>query len=156
VLPWVKEKQIDDDIDQKNDGSSIVDINFTVGTIFVVWHGDNLTGVTGGDQLAAAVGIYRPQTTYVIAIKGFPGTHKFLLLGEEQYTLRYTGRMVLDVNQIIVKEKVEFSNAISPSTKGKLSLHFEVAPLRLWIENVGGYNSDETCLQPCDGHDLFE
>nr|GFA37786.1 sedoheptulose-1,7-bisphosphatase, chloroplastic-like [Tanacetum cinerariifolium] len=72
------------------------------------------------------------------------------------YTLRYTGRMVLDVNQIIVKEKVEFSNAISPSTKGKLSLHFEVAPLRLWIKNVGGYNSDETCLQPCDGHDLFE
>lgn len=64
------------------DGSSIVDTNFTVGTIFGVWPGDKLTGVTGGDQVAAAMGIYGPRTTYVIAIKGFPGTHEFLLLDE--------------------------------------------------------------------------
>jgi len=64
------------------DGSSIVDTNFTVGTIFGVWPGDKLTGVTGRDQVAAAMGIYGPRTTYVIAIKGFPGTHEFLLLDE--------------------------------------------------------------------------
>ena len=33
------------------DGSSIVDTNFTVGTIFGVWPGDKLTGVTGRDQV---------------------------------------------------------------------------------------------------------
>jgi len=64
------------------DGSSIVDTNFTVGTIFGVWPGDKLTGVTGGDQVAAAMGIYGPRTTYVLAVKGFPGTHEFLLLDE--------------------------------------------------------------------------
>nr|GEZ49654.1 sedoheptulose-1,7-bisphosphatase, chloroplastic [Tanacetum cinerariifolium] len=68
---------------------------------------------------------------------------------KEQYTLRYTGGMVLDVNQVV------FPNAISPSTKGKIRFHFEVAPLGLWIENARGYSSGGKCLQPCDRHVLF-
>lgn len=64
------------------DGSSIVDTNFSVGTIFGVWPGDKLTGVTGRDQVAAAMGIYGPRTTYVLALKDYPGTHEFLLLDE--------------------------------------------------------------------------
>ena len=165
------------------DGSSIVDTNFTVGTIFGVWPGDKLIGVTGADQVAAAMGVLGPRTTYVLAIKGFPGTHEFLLLDEgkwqhvketheisegklfspgnlratfdnanyaklvdyyvrEKYTLRYTGGMVPDVNQIIVKEKGIFTNVTSPTAKAKLRLLFEVAPLGLLIENAGGYSSD--------------
>ncbi|GAB2288428.1 Sedoheptulose-1,7-bisphosphatase, chloroplastic [Dionaea muscipula] len=165
------------------DGSSIVDTNFTVGTIFGVWPGDKLTGVTGRDQVAAAMGIYGPRTTYVLALKDFPGTHEFLLLDEgkwqhvketteinegklfspgnlratfdnpnydklvnyyvtEKYTLRYTGGMVPDVNQIIVKEKGIFTNVVSPSSKAKLRLLFEVAPLGFLIEKAGGYSSD--------------
>lgn len=165
------------------DGSSIVDTNFTVGTIFGVWPGDKLTGVTGRDQVAAAMGIYGPRTTYVLALKDAPGTHEFLLLDDgkwqhvkdtttigegklfspgnlratfdnpeyeklinyyvsEKYTLRYTGGMVPDVNQIIVKEKGIFTNVISPTTKAKLRLLFEVAPLGLLVEKAGGYSSD--------------
>ncbi|KAK1312335.1 hypothetical protein QJS10_CPA07g00048 [Acorus calamus] len=67
------------------DGSSIVDTNFTVGTIFGVWPGDKLTGVTGRDQVAAAMGIYGPRTTYVVALKDLPGTHEFLLLDEGKW-----------------------------------------------------------------------
>ncbi|KAK2380808.1 putative wall-associated receptor kinase [Trifolium repens] len=66
------------------DGSSIVDTNFTVGTIFGVWPGEKLIGVTGRDQVAAAVGVLGPRTTYVLALKDFPGTHEFLLLDEAQ------------------------------------------------------------------------
>lgn len=44
--------------------------------------------------------------------------------------------------QIIVKEKGIFSNVTSPSTKAKLRLAFEVAPLGLLIENAGGYSSN--------------
>ncbi|KAK7287178.1 hypothetical protein RIF29_00279 [Crotalaria pallida] len=165
------------------DGSSIVDTNFTVGTIFGVWPGDKLTGVTGRDQVAAAMGVLGPRTTYVLALKGYPGTHEFLLLDEgkwqhvketteigegkifslgnlratadnpdydklinyyvrEKYTLRYTGGMVPDVNQIIVKEKGIFTNVTSPSSKAKMRLLFEIAPLGLLIENAGGYSSD--------------
>lgn len=38
----------------------------------------------------------------------------------EKYTLRYTGGMVPDVFQIIVKEKGVFTNITSPSSKAKL------------------------------------
>ncbi|KAF7816360.1 sedoheptulose-1,7-bisphosphatase, chloroplastic [Senna tora] len=165
------------------DGSSIVDTNFTVGTIFGVWPGDKLTGVTGRDQAAAAMGIFGPRTTYVLALKDYPGTHEFLLLDEgkwqhvketteigegklfspgnlratfdnpdydklinyyvrEKYTLRYTGGMVPDVNQIIVKEKGIFTNVISPTAKAKLRLLFEVAPLGFLVEKAGGFSSD--------------
>ncbi|CAN6934873.1 unnamed protein product [Brassica oleracea] len=71
--------------DMGNSSGSIVDTNFTVGTIFGVWPGDKLTGVTGADQVAAAMGIYGPRTTYVLAVKGFPGTHEFLLLDEGKW-----------------------------------------------------------------------
>lgn len=37
----------------------------------------------------------------------------------EKYTLRYTGGMVPDVFQIIVKEKGVFTNVTSPTTKAK-------------------------------------
>ncbi|GKB21656.1 WEB family protein-like protein, partial [Tanacetum coccineum] len=139
ILPWVKEKQVDDGIDQKNgvmkkkmiykydrsygivvdvyysvafdplDGSSIVDTNFTVGTIFDVWPGDNLTGVTGGDQVAAALGIYGFKQLMLLLSRVFLESTSFFFLAK-----------------IIVKEK-----------------------------NAGGYSSDWTCLQPCDGHVLL-
>jgi len=46
------------------------------------------------------------------------------------------------MKQIIVKEKGIFTNVISPTTKAKLRLLFEVAPLGLLIENAGGHSSD--------------
>lgn len=61
------------------DGSSIADTNFTVGTIFGVWPSDKLTGVTGAQQVAAAMG-FGPRTTYVLALKDCPGTREFLLM----------------------------------------------------------------------------
>lgn len=61
------------------DGSSIVDTNFTVGTIFGVWPGDKLTGITGRDQAAAGMGIYGPRTIFCIALKDAPGCQEFLL-----------------------------------------------------------------------------
>ncbi|KAF5194879.1 Sedoheptulose-1,7-bisphosphatase protein [Thalictrum thalictroides] len=138
---------------------NIVDTNFTVGTIFGVWPGDKLTGVTGRDQVAAAMGIYGPRTTYVIALKDIPGTHEFLLLDEGKWqhvkdtTEIGEGKMFSpgnlratfdnpDYAKIIVKEKGVFTNVISPTTKAKLRLLFEVAPLGFLIEKAGGYSSD--------------
>ncbi|KAJ4904733.1 hypothetical protein Rs2_18684 [Raphanus sativus] len=165
------------------DGSSIVETNFTVGTIFGVWPGDKLTGVTGGDQVAAAMGIYGPRPLMFWLLKGFQELMSSCVLDEgkwqhvketteinegkmfspgnlratfdnseysklidyyvkEKYTLRYTGGMVPDVNQIIVKEKGIFTNVTSPTAKPKLRLLFKVAPLGLLIENAGGFSSD--------------
>ncbi|WIA12870.1 hypothetical protein OEZ85_006493 [Tetradesmus obliquus] len=167
------------------DGSSIVDTNFAVGTIFGVWPGDKLKDITGREQAAAGMGIYGPRTVFCLAVAGYPGCHEFLLMDDgkwvhvketteigegklfapgnlratfdnpayerlishylgEKYTLRYTGGMVPDVFQIIVKEKGVFTNVTSPSTKAKLRILFEVAPLALMVEQAGGASS-------CDG-----
>lgn len=63
---------------------------------------------------------------------------------------RYTGGMVPDVFQIIVKEKGVFTNVTSPSTKAKLRILFEVgqggcgsAPFQDMVEA-----HPSTCLHP--------
>merc|ERR1719230_2550155 len=64
------------------DGSSIVDTNFTVGTIFGVWPGSKLVGVSGRDQVAAGMGIYGPRTVFCFALADAPGCHEFLLMDD--------------------------------------------------------------------------
>ncbi|CAD7924283.1 unnamed protein product [Amoebophrya sp. A120] len=49
------------------DGSSIVDANFTVGSIFGVWPGSTLLNVTGKQQHAAAMAMYGPRITMAVA-----------------------------------------------------------------------------------------
>ena len=50
------------------DGSSIMDANFTVGSIFGIWPGRTLIGRTGREQVAAAVALYGPRTVLCIAL----------------------------------------------------------------------------------------
>merc|ERR1711937_13203 len=170
------------------DGSSIIDTNFAVGTIFGVWPGSKLTGITGKEQKAAGLGVYGPRTTITLAVDGIDGAHEFLLIDDmssrhgqwvltqsfhtigegklfapgnlratqdnagyeqlfkywydNQYQLRYTGGMVPDVNQIMVKGKGVFCNAASKAAKAKLRLLYEVAPIGYVIEKAGGKSSD--------------
>ncbi|CAH8361793.1 unnamed protein product [Eruca vesicaria subsp. sativa] len=82
------------------DESSIVNTNFTVGTIFGVWPVDKLIGVTGADQVAAAMGIYGPRTTYGLAVKRFLGTHEFLLLHEALNVFTWKWQHVKETTEI--------------------------------------------------------
>ncbi|GAB5361699.1 hypothetical protein AAMO2058_000735200 [Amorphochlora amoebiformis] len=170
------------------DGSSIIDTNFAVGTIFGIWPGARLTGVKGTEQKAAGLGVYGPRTTITLAVDGIPGAHEFLLIDDmssrhgqwvlsqsfhtigegklfapgnlratldnpgyadlfkywydNQYQLRYTGGMVPDVNQIMVKGKGIFVNAASKNAKAKLRLLYEAHPTGYIIEKAGGRSSD--------------
>ena len=49
-------------------GSSIIDTNFAVGTIFGIWGGGSLADVTGRELLAAGVCVYGPRTTFTLAL----------------------------------------------------------------------------------------
>lgn len=49
------------------DGSSIIDTNFAVGTIFGVWPGSRLVGVSGRDLVGAGMAVYGPRTTITVA-----------------------------------------------------------------------------------------
>lgn len=170
------------------DGSSIIDTNFTVGTIFGVWPGDKLVGTTGRDLVAGGMVLYGPRTTVTLAMDGIDGAHEFLLIDDfssrhgswvhtatftavnegklyapgnlraaednpgyadlidyyrkEKFQLRYSGGMVGDVNQILVKGKGVFCNPSSPSAKAKLRLLYEVAPIGYVMEKAGAKSSD--------------
>ena len=50
------------------DGSSIIDANFSVGSIYGIWPGSTLVGRTGREQVAAAVALYGPRTLLCIAL----------------------------------------------------------------------------------------
>lgn len=170
------------------DGSSVIDTNFAVGTIWGTWAGDKLTGVTGRGIKSAGIAVYGPRTTITLAVENMDHAHEFLLVSDEspmngqwvktnefrtisegkliapgnlratqdnegynklfhywlenQYQLRYTGGMVPDVNQMLVKGKGVFVNVESKKTKSKLRLLYEVAPIGYLIEKAGGKTSD--------------
>jgi len=48
------------------DGSSIVDCNFTVGSIFAIWPKGELTEMTAKDMLGACISMYGSKTNCVI------------------------------------------------------------------------------------------
>jgi hypothetical protein len=56
---------------------------------------------------------------------------------------------VPDVFQILVKEKGVFTNVTSPTTKAKLRILFEVAPIGLMVENAGGEHLAMGCALLC-------
>lgn len=170
------------------DGSSVIDTNFAVGTIFGIWPGTRLTGVSGNDLKAAGIAVYGPRTTMTLAVSNMDHAHEFLLvddfsarhgqwvktnqfssIGEGKliapgnlratqdnpgyaelfnywnantYQLRYTGGMVPDVNQLMVKGKGVFVNVASKNTKSKLRVLYEVAPIGYLIEKAGGKTSE--------------
>jgi len=170
------------------DGSSVIDTNFAVGTIWGMWPGAALTGVSGRQLKSAGIAVYGPRTTITLAIDNMPFAHEFLLVDdnspmngqwiktnefmsigegkliapgnlratqdnpgyaelfnywmENMYQLRYTGGMVPDVNQMLVKGKGVFVNVNSKKTKSKLRVLYEVAPIGYIIEKAGGMTSE--------------
>lgn len=61
------------------DGSSLVDANLAIGSIFGIWKDcGNFLGCTGQKLVASAYAVYGPRVTFTVAIKG-KGTHEFEL-----------------------------------------------------------------------------
>ncbi|MCA9374548.1 fructose-1,6-bisphosphatase [Candidatus Peregrinibacteria bacterium] len=166
------------------DGSSLVDVNLTVGTIIGIFEGKNLLGKTGRDQIASLVIVYGPRLTFLVTFKdgvdGFlydpekgdfvlehekiqlkdfgsimaPGNIKIigtdpwyfeLLEGmaKNGYALRYSGGMVPDVNQILLKGGgAYFYPGSQEKPNGKIRLLYESAPMALLVEQAGGRASN--------------
>jgi fructose-1,6-bisphosphatase I len=154
------------------DGSSLLNVNFSVGSIFGIYKG----GYSGGDLIASAYVVYGPATQLVIAhddvsmykldengdfvfvkkiklqnegrINATGATHNgwsksHIELIEEIYALghrlRYSGGMVPDLHQVLLKGGGLFSYpATSDKPKGKLRMIFEVFPFAFVFEKAGG------------------
>lgn len=67
------------------DGSSLVDVNFAVGSIFGVYPAGDFLGRTGEAQLASGFAVYGPHTTLVLTWKN--GVHEFRLNKDGNYYL---------------------------------------------------------------------
>lgn len=67
------------------DGSSLVDVNFAVGSIFSVYGEESFVGKTGDDQIAAGFAVYGPHTTFVFTVKN--GVHEFRLADDGEFHL---------------------------------------------------------------------
>lgn len=61
---------------------------------------------------------------------------------KQGYTLRYTGAMVPDVTQLLVRGYGVFVSPVSGRAKAKLRLIYEVAPMAVLVEAAGGRSSD--------------
>jgi fructose-1,6-bisphosphatase I len=159
------------------DGSSLIDVNLSVGSIFGIYKGD----YSGENIVAAVYIVYGPRLELVVArdtvelfrfnekikkfdyvkeirlsekgkILGPGGTqkcwhsyHKEMIdnLFKEGYRLRYSGGMVPDLHQILLKGGGLFAYpATTDKPKGKLRKLFEVFPFAYVFNKAGGLAID--------------
>jgi len=155
------------------DGSSLVDVNLSVGSIFGIYEGNP----QGSNLVASVYIVYGPRIELVIASRDGKPKHyrvineEFTFIDElslnpkgklnapggtqqnwlphhkafvdglfaQGYRLRYSGGMVPDLHQILLKGGGIFSYpATSDVPNGKLRQLFEVMPFALVYEQAGG------------------
>ena len=154
------------------DGSSLVDVNLSVGSIFGIYTDD----FSAKNMVASCYVVYGPRVELVFAYEGkvklyllqagefefvkeihlnekgklnAPGGtqqnwepyHKTMVdsFFEEGYRLRYSGGMVPDLHQILLKGGGLFSYpGTSDKPEGKLRQVFEVFPFAMIFEMAGG------------------
>jgi fructose-1,6-bisphosphatase I len=160
------------------DGSSLVDVNLSVGSIFGIYEGE----LKAQNLVASAYVVYGPRIELVIATQGkapmlsrviagefkeigtiqvgekgklnasggtqqnWPTYHKAFIdaLFAEGYRLRYSGGMVPDLHQIMLKGGGLFSYpGTTDKPEGKLRQLFEVIPFAFMYEQAGGQAIDE-------------
>lgn len=158
------------------DGSSLVDVNLSVGSIFGIYENN----LDGNSLKMAVYVVYGPRVEMVVARdevslfrlnldeefefvkniklenkgkinatgatqKGWSKAHASFVrsLFEEGYRLRYSGGMVPDLHQILLKGGGIFSYpATTDSPKGKLRMLFEVFPFAFIYEKANGMAVD--------------
>jgi len=158
------------------DGSSLVDVNLSVGSIYGIYEND----FTGTNIVASIYVVFGPRVEMVIAdgktLKMYrlqkgefvyiqdikleekgklqaPGStqqcwyphHKAMIdsFFADGYRLRYSGGMVPDLHQILLKGGGLFSYpGTSDKPKGKLRQLFEVFPFAFTYKSAGGQATD--------------
>jgi len=167
------------------DGSSLVDVNLSVGSIFGIYEGT----LQGSNLVASAYVVYGPRIELVIAehhkkpvlyrasgdifkeigeitlgkkgkLNAPGGTqqnwaahHKRFVdaLFMDGYRLRYSGGMVPDLHQILLKGGGIFSYpATSDKPEGKLRQLFEVIPFAFIYEQAGGHAINDEGIRLMD------
>ncbi|MCJ7766019.1 MAG: class 1 fructose-bisphosphatase [Thiovulaceae bacterium] len=158
------------------DGSSLIDVNLSVGSIFGIYD----ASFSVKNLVAACYVVYGPRTELVFAHDGqvkfyllqegifvfvknilldkrgklnapggtqqnWPPYHKAMVDGlfQEGYRLRYSGGMVPDLHQILLKGGGLFSYpSTSDRPEGKLRMLYEALPFAFIFSMAGGDQTD--------------
>lgn len=158
------------------DGSSLVDVNFAIGSIFAIYEHE----ASAKNLKAAVYAIYGVRLELIVCIdtpklyrlnennefvyvkelklsekgrlnasggtqKNWSSTHRDFIkaLFDEGYRLRYSGAMVSDLHQILLKGGGLFSYpATTDAPNGKLRAYFEVFPFAFIFEKAGGFSTN--------------
>mmetsp|Transcript_3452 Transcript_3452/g.9929 ORF Transcript_3452/g.9929 Transcript_3452/m.9929 type:complete len:305 (+) Transcript_3452:96-1010(+) len=114
------------------DGSSIYPANWSVGTIFGIWPGAKLLGVTGREQAAAGFSVFGPRTLIVLARKtsGGVSTQEFTLLNgawvvtREALTIPVSKKIFAPANMRAASENEEYQKLILQWMADKYTLRY--------------------------------
>ncbi|OCX42768.1 fructose-bisphosphatase [Campylobacter ornithocola] len=158
------------------DGSSLVDVNFAIGSIFAIYE----QKASAKNLKAAVYAIYGVRLELIVCIdtpklfrlnendefafvkdlklnekgklnasggtqKNWSNIHRAFIkaLFDEGYRLRYSGAMVSDLHQILLKGGGLFSYpATTDAPNGKLRAYFEVFPFAFIFEKAGGLSTN--------------
>ncbi len=69
------------------DGSSLVDANFSIGSIFGIYKGGDIMGKTPREQVASLYVLYGPRTLLVYSLGNGKGVHEFILNDVGEFVL---------------------------------------------------------------------
>jgi fructose-1,6-bisphosphatase I len=82
------------------DGSSLVDANLAIGSIFGIWDRTELIGTAAGENLVASCyAVYGPRITLVISVRG---------LGVHEFELNDVGEFILTRESITIEDQARY------------------------------------------------
>jgi len=159
------------------DGSSNIDVNVSVGSIFSVLRApqeaiDNGRDITeqdflqtGATQVAAGYALYGPTTMLVLTVGngvvGFtldPNLGEYMLTHGKDFNMRWIASMVAEAHRILMRGGVFMypRDTKDPSKAGRLRLLYEANPIGMVMEQAGGRASTGRepmlSVQPSDLH----
>lgn len=111
------------------DGSSLLNTNGPVGTIFGIWEGNGFIGKRGRDLLASGYVQYGPRTTLTLAVNGF--THMFTLsdvgefhLSEENISIRDDAKIFSPGNLRAMPERLDYQKVMDYFFENQRTLRY--------------------------------
>src|SRR3989304_1791468 len=137
------------------DGSSNIDVNVSVGTIFSIYRRASSGGtciledfLQKGSQQAAAGYIVYGSSTMLVYTTGH-GVNGYIRYCKQEdkttnrpYSLRYIGSMVADIHRNLISGGIFIYPATKDAPRGKLRLLYECNPMSFIVQQAGGRATD--------------
>lgn len=127
------------------DGSSLVDVNLSVGTIIGIYKAKSFSGLKGDDQVASVISVYGPKTLLLLTFR--QGVAEFVLNEKEEFIfvkdnfkIADEGKMFAPGNLRACKFRQEYQDLLNYWCKNQYTLRYSggMVPDIYQILNKGG------------------